>query len=290
MCRMTGHAAPELIGMLWSELTHPDDRQRNAATCAGPTARTRRFERRYLHRDGSVIEANVVVTAIREDGREKPHFFAQLQDITQARLNRRELEQAQFEMLARLAAAAELHDDDTGQHTRRVGELSGLIADQLRLPSAVVRMIRFAAPLHDIGKLAISDVVLGKPGKLTAAQFDRVKTHAAHGAQMLAGSHFPLIRLAEQIALTHHEKWNGSGYPSGLAGEAIPLAGRIVAVADVFDALTHSRPYKAAWSTASALSEMTSQSGRHFDPRVLQAFLDLRDTSSVPELSSAAGM
>jgi putative two-component system response regulator len=273
MCAMTGYTAKAMLGMPWAELTHPDDRERSTAACAGTTARTRRLERRYMHRDGSVIEAIVVVTAIPEGDRDAPHFFAQLQDVTQARQNRRELEQAQFEMLARLAAAAELHDDDTGQHTRRVGELSAVIAERLALPPAEVRMIRFASPLHDIGKLAISDTVLGKRGSLTAAQFEQVKAHSTSGAQMLSGSDFPLIKLAEQIALTHHEKWDGTGYPAGLAGEAIPIAGRIVAVADVFDALTHKRPYKQAWSVADALSEMANQSGRHFDPRVLQAFL-----------------
>jgi putative two-component system response regulator len=227
-----------------------------------------------MHCDGSVIEANVVVTSIREDGQQVPEFFAQVQDITQGRRDARELAQAQFEMLERLASAAEFHDDDTGQHTRRVGELSAAIAEQLQLPDTEVQMIRCAAPLHDIGKLAVSDAILGKRGKLTAAEFEQLKTHSVSGARMLGGSHFPLIQLAEQIALTHHERWDGSGYPIGLAGEAIPIAGRIVAVADVFDALTHARPYKEAWSPAAAISEMVDQSARHFDPRVLEAFLE----------------
>jgi putative two-component system response regulator len=139
-----------------------------------------------------------------------------------------------------------------------------------------VEEILLAAPLHDIGKIAISDAILGKPGKLTSDEFEKIKTHTTVGAQMLAGSAFALIELAEQIALTHHEKWDGSGYPAGLVGDAIPIAGRIVAVADVFDALTHVRPYKAAWSTAHAITEITSQAGRHFDPQVVEAFLSLR--------------
>ena len=115
--------------------------------------------------------------------------------------------------------------------------------------------------------------MLRKRGKLTVEEFDQIKTHTTTGAQMLAGSPFELLAVAEQIALTHHEHWDGSGYPTGLAGEAIPITGRIVAVADVFDALTHSRPYKTAWSTADAITELTSQSGTHFDPLVVDAFL-----------------
>jgi putative two-component system response regulator len=187
----------------------------------------------------------------------------------------RQLEQAQFEMLARLAAVAEFRDDDTGQHTRRVGDLSVAIAQRLGQPEAQLNLMRLAAPLHDVGKIAIPDAVLGKPGKLTVDEFDEMKTHTTVGAQMLAGSGYSLLELAEEIALSHHEKWDGSGYPAGLAGEAIPIAGRIVAVADVFDALTHERPYKAAWSTAEALAEMTGQAGRHFDPAVLEAFIAL---------------
>jgi putative two-component system response regulator len=179
-------------------------------------------------------------------------------------------------MLARLAAAAEYHDDSTGEHTRRVGNLSVAIARRLGLPDSDVELIRLAAPLHDLGKIAIPDAVLRKPGRLTAAEFEQMKTHTTVGAEMLAGNPFALLEMAEQIALTHHEKWDGSGYPAGLGGDEIPVAGRIVAVADVFDALTHVRPYKAAWTAAEAIAEMRSQRGRHFDPEILDAFLSVK--------------
>ena len=178
-----------------------------------------------------------------------------------------------IEMLTRLAAAAEFRDDETGQHTRRVGELSVRIAERLGVPDLEIGLIRLAAPLHDVGKIALPDAILGKPGRLTVDEFEEMKTHATVGAQMLAGSAFALLEVAEQVALTHHEKWDGSGYPNGLAGEEIPMAGRIVAVADVFDALTHVRPYKAAWSRADAIAEITGHAGGHFDPRVVEAFL-----------------
>jgi len=200
-------------------------------------------------------------------------LFTQIEDITDARRTTRELEHAQFEMLARLAAAAELHDDDTGRHTHRVGELAVSIAERLGLPDPQVELIRLAAALHDVGKIAIPDAVLAKRGKLTVEEFEHMKTHTTVGGRMLSGSGFELVAMAEQIALTHHEKWDGSGYPAGLGGEEIPIAGRIVAVADVYDALTHVRPYKPAWTSADAIAEMRLQSGRHFDAQVLDAFL-----------------
>jgi putative two-component system response regulator len=178
-----------------------------------------------------------------------------------------------IEMLSRLAAAAEFRDDETGRHTRRVGELSVSIAQRLGVADLDLGLIRLAAPLHDVGKISLPDAILGKPGRLTEAEFEQMKTHATVGAQMLTGSAFALLEVAEQIALTHHEKWDGSGYPCGLGGEAIPIAGRIVAVADVFDALTHVRPYKAAWSEADAIAEITSHAGGHFDPDVVEAFV-----------------
>ena len=178
-----------------------------------------------------------------------------------------------IEMLSRLAAAAEFRDDDTGQHTRRVGDLSVAIAERLGVSALEVGLIRLAAPLHDVGKIALPDAILCKSGKLTDAEFEQMKTHATVGGEMLAGSAFALLEVAEQVALTHHEKWDGSGYPNALAGDDIPIAGRIVAVADVFDALTHVRPYKPAWSNAEALAEITSHAGQHFDPQVVDAFL-----------------
>ena len=164
-------------------------------------------------------------------------------------------------------------DGETAEHTRRVGELAAAVAERLGLSELEVRLVRFAAPLHDIGKIAVPAEILLKPGRLTEDEFEQVKAHTTIGARMLAGKEQPLLVVAEQIARTHHERWDGSGYPAGLAGEDIPLAGRIVAIVDVFDALTHDRPYKHAWSVDDALAEIQSQRGRHFDPRVVDAFL-----------------
>ena len=188
----------------------------------------------------------------------------------------RELEAAQIEIIERLARAAEFRDDNTGQHTERVGQMAALLARELGLADAQVSLIRRAAPLHDVGKIGIPDSILLKLGKLTPAEFELVKTHTTIGARILSGSRFALLRLAEEIAFSHHEQWDGRGY-AGLAGNHIPLAGRIVTVADVFDALTQKRPYKAAWPVEEAVAEIERQRGRQFDPDVVDAFLRIID-------------
>lgn len=187
----------------------------------------------------------------------------------------REVEESQVEVLDRLARAAEFRDDDTGQHTRRVALAAALLARKVGLPDTQISLIQRAAPLHDVGKIAISDLILLKPDKLTTEEFNIMKSHAQVGAALLAGGRSDLVQIAERIAHTHHERWDGSGYPRGLKGEEIPLEGRILAIADVFDALTHGRPYKKAWPIEEAVTEILNQSGRQFDPRLVQAFAAL---------------
>jgi len=194
----------------------------------------------------------------------------------------RELIEAQIEIIERLAVAAEFRDDNTGQHTQRVGQMSALLARQLGQPDSQVSLMARAAPLHDVGKIGVPDTILLKMGKLTPAEFEVVKQHTVIGARILSGGKFPLLRLAEEIAFCHHERWDGEGY-AGLRGTDIPLAGRIVAVADVFDALTQQRPYKPAWPVAEAIAEIDRQRERQFDPGVVDAFLRVIATS--PTLS-----
>lgn len=189
----------------------------------------------------------------------------------------RSLEQAQIEMLGRLAAAAEYRDGNTGQHIQRVGLMCAMLAKRLGLPSDVVEVLHRAAPLHDIGKIAIPDNILLKPGRLTDKEFEVIKTHTTIGATILRDGNSRFVRVAEEIALTHHERWDGSGYPHGLKGEAIPISGRIMSVVDVFDALTHVRPYKKAWPIEKAREEIRVTSGHHFDPSIVKAFLAMPD-------------
>lgn len=189
----------------------------------------------------------------------------------------RELQEARRELLDRLAHAAEMRDDETGRHTQRVGALAAEIARALGLPEARTEIIRQAAPLHDIGKLGVPDAVLRKAGALDERELTVMRTHAEIGARLLAGGDSELIRTAEVIARCHHERWDGNGYPDGLTGEQIPLAARIVAAADVYDALTHDRPYRPAWTEEQALELLRSERGAQFDPRVVDALLALRE-------------
>ena len=185
----------------------------------------------------------------------------------------RELEAARLEILDRLARAAEYRDDDTGQHTQRVGRVAARLAQILGEPLDWIELIRRAAPLHDIGKIGIPNAILLKRGRLTDHERAVMQDHTRIGTDILSGSRFPILQLAQEIAYVHHEHWDGGGYPEGIAGQEIPLSGRIVAVADVFDSLTHERPYKGAWSVKEALDELKACSGSHFDPDVVEAML-----------------
>ena len=202
--------------------------------------------------------------------------------VTKTTERTRELEAARAETLQRLAVAAEYHDEDTFLHTERVGITAAQIAVELGLATEEIGLVREAAPLHDVGKLAVSDTILLKPGKLTAQEREVMQTHAALGARLLSDSSSPVLQMAMVVAATHHERWDGTGYPAGLAGEVIPLVGRVVAVADVFDALTHDRPYKSAWPVEQAIAEIQRAAGSQFDPRVVAAFLTMHKDAVVP--------
>jgi putative two-component system response regulator len=205
-----------------------------------------------------------------------------LEDLVRRRTS--ELREAQRETLDLLSRVAELRDDSTGEHTKRVGRLSALIAQELGLPPDQVRLIGQAAPLHDLGKVAITDAVLLKAGPFeTLEERVEMRQHAALGAELLRGANSDLLRMAGEIAAGHHERWDGHGYPKGLMGEEIPLPARIVALADVFDALVHARPYKPPWTLAAALTEIKQERGWQFDPQVVDALL------RVPHLQARVG-
>ena len=209
------------------------------------------------------------------------HYYQQLQRQNQTLERKvgertRELEKAQIEILERLARAAEYRDDETGHHAQRVGHTAALIARRLGMSDEDVVLIRRAAPLHDVGKIGIPDEILLKPGRLTTEEFEEMKKHTSIGAGILAGSKFPVLQLAEEIALYHHENWDGSGYMQ-MEGSLIPRSAQVVHAADVFDALTHERPYKRAWSVEEALDEIQNLNGRFFEPVIVDALNEVHE-------------
>lgn len=194
-----------------------------------------------------------------------------------------ELEIAQAETVRRLSMAVEFRDKDTGAHIERIGRFSTLLAEQVGMSTEFCRRISHAAPLHDVGKVAIPDSILLKEGELTSEERAIVETHTEEGHRLLRGSSSSILDMAATVALSHHERWDGSGYPRGLAGERIPIEGRIVAIADVFDALTSDRVYRKAFSVERASQMMREQSGKHFDPALLDAFMEVLASSGAGE-------
>ena len=184
---------------------------------------------------------------------------------------------AHIETIFRLSRAAEYKDADTGAHIKRMSHYAAIIAEKLGLEKQSINKILYAAPMHDIGKIGIPDHVLLKPGKLDPDEWDIMKQHTVIGAEILADSESDFIQLAGIIALTHHEKWDGSGYPKGLKGNNIPLVGRICAIADVFDALTTKRPYKEAFLLENSFTIIKEERGKHFDLEVVDAFFAVQD-------------
>jgi PAS domain S-box-containing protein len=285
--KLFGYREQEIIHRSISVLSPPDAvaEQRRLIVAAACGEAITECDTQRLHRDGSRLEVSVTVSPIIDDG-SLTGFCAVYHDIS-GRLRARdalentigertrELWRSRAETLQKLALAAEYRDDDTFQHTERVGASAEELATQLGLPASLVGVMRRAASLHDVGKIGIPDRILLKPGPLTHEEFDAIKQHTVLGAGLLAGSGCASLQLAEQIALTHHERWDGDGYPAGLAGEAIPIAGRIVAVVDSFDAMAYDRPYRVAFSVEYALSEIDRCSGTQFDPHVVKAFLQL---------------
>jgi two-component system response regulator RpfG len=188
----------------------------------------------------------------------------------------REVREREKETLLRLARAGEYRDEETGYHLIRMSRYSRLIANAIGLERDEAETVELAAPLHDIGKIGIPDQILLKPGKLDEGEWQVMKRHPVIGHEILKGSASKYVRMGALIALGHHEKYDGSGYPNGLEGDHIPLCARLVAVADVYDALTSKRPYKSAWPSERAFEHLAAQAGRHFDPRLLEAFLGVK--------------
>ncbi len=211
-----------------------------------------------------------------------------LEDMVRQRTQ--ELHRSRLQVVQRLGRAAEYRDEETGNHILRMSHCAALLARAAGWTEDDAELLLHAAPMHDIGKIGIPDGILLKPGKLDADEWRVMKTHAEIGARILEGADSDLLELGRVVALTHHEKWDGSGYPQGLAGAAIPQAGRICALADVFDALTSQRPYKKAWTVDAALALIESESGKHFDPELVALFVQqLPGVLAIMERFSDAG-
>jgi len=229
-----------------------------------------------LTRIRNIIELRLLHKEVREQKEQLEH---KVQERTQ------ELEDTRLEVVHRLGRAAEYKDNETGMHVVRMSKIAHLLALAIGMSDGDANLLLHTSQMHDIGKIGIPDEILLKPGKLNADEWDVMKTHARIGAEILGDHASPLMQMARIVASTHHEKWDGSGYPLGLTGDAIPLVGRITAVADVFDALTSERPYKKAWLVEDAVAFIKEQSGRHFDPAVVDKFcehidevVDIRNT------------
>ncbi len=221
---------------------------------------------RYMYKE-QVKQSSILEAAVLNRTKELNKNYQILQDMNQT------LDETNIEIADRLAEAAEYRDDDTGKHTFRVGNMSALIATEMGMPKEFVELIRKAARLHDLGKIGIADAILLKPAKLTEDEFKDIQKHCEIGAKILSGGKSALLQMAEKIALSHHERYDGKGYPNGLSQDEIPIEARIVTVVDVYDALTHERPYKKAWPREEAINYITAQKSQQFDAAVVEAFL-----------------
>lgn len=228
-----------------------------------------------LHRIRNLLETRILY-------RRQQYQNATLEEMVRKRTQ--EVEDTRFNIIRRLGRAGEYRDNETGMHVMRMSKACQCLARAAGLDEVFIETILQASPMHDVGKIAIPDNILLKPGKLNATEWMVMKSHAAIGAEIVGDHPAWLIQMARSLALTHHEKWNGSGYPNGLAGENIPIEGRIAAICDVFDALTSERPYKKAWPIDATLELMKHESGVHFDPRLIACFVEI-----LPEILSIRG-
>jgi PAS domain S-box-containing protein/diguanylate cyclase (GGDEF)-like protein len=278
LCSILGRPREQLLGMRISELAHPDDRASSVAnyrSLVDGVTTSYQSEKRYLRPDGGVVWAEIHVTPVYDGDGSLRAFSSQVIDTTDRKNSLAATESARLEVLRRLAITSQYRDNETHEHTERVGRMAEEIGRSLGLESSQLALLRLAAPLHDIGKIGVADAILLKPGPLTASERQAMERHTLIGADVLSESGSEALRMAEEIAVAHHEKWDGTGYPHGLKGEAIPLVGRIVAIADVFDALTHARPYKEAWSVGRTVAHISGESGAHFDPKLVDVFTHL---------------
>ena len=274
-CKISGYTKDELLGQPHSIVRHPDMPKSTFKKIWDKLAAKEKItiEIKNLRKDGSYYWVVADFEPEYDDLGNHIGYFAVREDITA----NKEIEELQKEVIFTMGSIAEFRSKETGEHIKRVAKYSRILAAAYGLCEDDIDMLELASPMHDIGKIAIADAILNKPGKLTNEEFEVIKTHAQKGHDMLGISNRPLFKVASQIALTHHEKYDGTGYPNSLKGEDIPIFGRITALADVFDAIGSDRCYKKAWEMEKVLEFIKEQRGKHFDPKLVDIFFDNLD-------------
>lgn len=269
MGELVAHDADDLPPIIVITAQSDRDSRLRALREGGRDFLTKPFDRvELMARIRNMLEMRLLHNMVKRSNEE-------LEEKVQERTS--QIEETRLEIIRRLGLAAEYRDMETGNHILRMSKVSALLGRTLGMDESMVSLLLNASPMHDVGKIGIPDNILLKPGKLEAQEWEIMKSHAKIGAEILSGHDSPLMIMASEIALSHHEKWDGSGYPYGLQGADIPMSGRIVAVADVFDALTSVRPYKKAWTVTEATNYMRESAGTHFDPKIIDAFMSVRE-------------
>ncbi|MDX4047462.1 PAS domain S-box protein [Aliarcobacter skirrowii] len=274
-CKISGYTKEELLGQPHNIVRHPDMPKSIFKKIWDSLKAERKItiEIKNLRKDGSYYWVVADLEPEYDDLGNHIGYFAVREDITA----NKEIEELQKEVIFTMGSIAEFRSKETGEHIKRVAKYSRILATAYGLCEDEVDMLELASPMHDIGKIAIPDAILNKPAKLTNEEFEIIKTHAQKGHDMLEISNRPLFKVASQIALTHHEKYDGTGYPNSLKGEDIPIFGRITALADVFDAIGSDRCYKKAWEMEKVLEFIKEQRGKHFDPKLVDIFFENLD-------------
>lgn len=274
-CKISGYTKDELLGKPHSIVRHPDMPKSTFKKIWDSLKAERKItiEIKNLRKDGSYYWVVADFEPEYDELGNHVGYFAVREDITA----NKEIEELQKEVIFTMGSIAEFRSKETGEHIKRVAKYSRVLAAAYGLCEDDIDMLELASPMHDIGKIAIADAILNKPGKLTNEEFEVIKTHAQKGHDMLEISNRPLFKVASQIALTHHEKYDGTGYPNSLKGEDIPIFGRITALADVFDAIGSDRCYKKAWEMEKVLEFIKEQRGKHFDPKLVDIFFENLD-------------
>lgn len=274
-CRISGYERYELIGKPHNIVRHPDMPKEVFAKLWETIKSGKKItlEIKNLKKDGSYYWVIADIEPEYDENGKHIGYFAVREDITATK----EIEEIQREIIFTMGSIAEFKSKETGEHIKRVAKYSKILATHYGLNEEDIHLLTMASPMHDIGKIAVPDSILNKPGKLTDEEFLVIKSHAQKGYEMLHVSDRPIFKAAAQIALTHHEKYDGTGYPIGLHGEEIPIFGRITALADVFDALASDRCYKKAWPLENVLEFIKAEKGKHFDPKLVDIFFDNLD-------------